>query len=329
MSHPVHKHPIYTHISLIMLALLGCSGVIYGAINYSEYFPNSTTLFQSQANGWASNTGWVAKEIMTPEWCRKITSTASSKMFIATNTLTEWASFRDHLPSGVSVDVCNPYLVCTAAWQVYTASTTYPGCSEPDKLICHGNNAWYIWSMCNLGTNIAGTGAASYGSFFQWWRNVAFPSTGTVTPIGWPLSLAAANATSSYIGSSLSPFDWLTPQDNNRWWWATASTYSTASPWDQVLMQWPCASEYHVPTYNEANSTVVAVWLNIKTILKWWLSGGRSNSAATISAQGTSGYWWLSWVNWINSRVLTWNNATYSIANWLRASGFPVRCIKN
>ncbi|MDR0369317.1 MAG: hypothetical protein LBH96_01970 [Candidatus Peribacteria bacterium] len=35
----------------------------------------------------------------------------------------------------------------------------------------------YTISACNVGTNIAGTGEESYGSYFQWGNNYPFSDT--------------------------------------------------------------------------------------------------------------------------------------------------------
>lgn len=61
-----------------------------------------------------------------------------------------------------------PYPACTAIGQTYTASSTYPGCDTPDKVICSCEGNGRVWSMCNVGSNVAGTGVGSYGSLFQW-----------------------------------------------------------------------------------------------------------------------------------------------------------------
>ncbi len=84
-------------------------GIAYGVVNYSEYFPNGSSILQSQSNWWTTPTGGWPKEIMTPEWCRKITSTNWAIMFAPTRTMTEWVSFRDHLPSGVNISGCSTY----------------------------------------------------------------------------------------------------------------------------------------------------------------------------------------------------------------------------
>ena len=49
------------------MSLSGVSGIVFAAINYSEYFPNGSTVLQSESNGWATPISGASKEIMTPE----------------------------------------------------------------------------------------------------------------------------------------------------------------------------------------------------------------------------------------------------------------------
>lgn len=78
-------------------------------INYSENFPNNIGIFQSLNNGWATARNNY-KNIMTPEWCRKITSNRNELFFIPTKTTNEWNNFKSHLPSGIGIGSCD--LIC-------------------------------------------------------------------------------------------------------------------------------------------------------------------------------------------------------------------------
>lgn len=78
-------------------------------INYSENFPNNIGIFQSLNNGWATARNNY-KNIMTPEWCRKITSNRGELFFIPTKTTNEWNNFKSHLPSGIGIGSCD--LIC-------------------------------------------------------------------------------------------------------------------------------------------------------------------------------------------------------------------------
>ncbi len=110
------------NITYILIWIISMSGLVSAAVNYSEYFPNWSAVLQSQSNGWATPVS-SSKEIMTPEWCRNITSSQSSQKLIPTRTMNEWVSFRDHIPSGITINICTPTYSCPA---------------------------WYLWSWISL-----------------------------------------------------------------------------------------------------------------------------------------------------------------------------------
>ncbi len=238
---------------------------------------------------------------------------------------------------------------CSASWYVCTGGSTYPWCDVPDKVICTGSGVWVIWPMCNVGSAVAGTTSASYGSMFQWWRNVPILSTGSVPTVAWPLTLAAANATSSFITHAGGTYDWLTPQDSNQWWGAStnenAGTYSSATSINQSLMKWPCATNYHVPTAKEAcdmvnaiNGTYVCGTANpyAGAFLKSPPAGLRGEDWLIYGQLGQTdprSYFWLSspsasvpWLSWVG-------NYRYDVLqfawNIRRVWGVSVRCMKN
>ena len=217
--------------------------------------------------GWASVSCSVAN---SP--CPPVNGACGTASGVATMTTPSSGLCNAGSPSTVTVNTMNytwncngqygwTSMACSAErycgwwrWQFYTGSTTYPWCDTPDKMVCISPWVATTWSMCNVGSTVSGTGVASYGSMFQWWRNVPFPSTWTVPIVAWPLTLAAANATTSFINADgVYPYDWLTPQNDDLWWWSgttrMAGTFiSQGSP---SAMQWPCATGYHVPTFKE------------------------------------------------------------------------------
>lgn len=93
---------------LIIILSLCLVGLItaYAGINYGEYFPNGSTTLQSQSNGWAIGTGWISKDILTPEGCKEITSTWTNILFTPTRTLAEWLSFKTNPPPNIGIDTC-------------------------------------------------------------------------------------------------------------------------------------------------------------------------------------------------------------------------------
>lgn len=269
---------------------------------------------------------------------------AATRAGYSCTTTSNWPASITSNTTGLGGTCSNPLASCTAAWQTYNATTTYPWCDTADKIVCTGNNAWFIWAMCNVWANIAGLTSASYGDMFQWWRNKAFPSTGSVPTLGGPIalsSLAAADAANQFITSTVSPWDWLTPQDNNRWWGATnpySVTYQTAAPSDQVKMQWPCATDYHVPTYLENCTSLNSlgtsgcgyVWTTVpQTILKMPLAGYRMHSDGSLYGQGLGGNWWLSSPVSTSYFNASWDTGGTGGGNNPGVYGFSVRCVRN
>ena len=241
---------------------------------------------------------------------------------------------------------------CTIFGQKYTSTSfTYPWCNTPDQVVCTCIGKAQTWSMCNVGSNTAGMTSASYGYMYQWWRNLPFQPTGGVTTIPWPLPLAAANATSSFITNSIAPqYEWLSISDNNLWWGsgttASSGTYLSATAWNQSLMKWPCANGYHVPTAKEAcdminaiNGTYVCGAANpyAGAFLKsppaglrgedWLIYGqlGQTDprSYFWLSSPSTTFLWGLSWAGNYRYDVLSFG------WNIRRVWGVSVRCLKN
>ena len=76
-------------------------------------------------------------------------------------------------------------------------------------------------ASCNVGATVAGTGENSYGYHFQRGRNVGFPHEDdgidaiSTAAVEGPQSLVAAGEHTNFIKSGTSPYDWLTPQNNN------------------------------------------------------------------------------------------------------------------
>ena len=159
---------------------------------------------------------------------------------------------------------------CTAVGQVYTASSTRPGCNGPDKVFCVCAGKAQTWSMCNAGSNMTRPTWSDTYAFFQWWNNDAWTKPGhwTVYPDRWIFYY--------------SPF---TP-----WWWSEFGTFlSLGSP---SAMRWPCASGYHVPTATEW-TYAISLWQTFigRTDFCEWSHGALVQPNGTYSAGGDSYYW--------------------------------------
>lgn len=241
-----------------------------------------------------------------------------------------------------------PYPACTAVGQTYTASSTYPWCNTPDKVICTCIGKAQTWPMCNVGSNTAGTTSVSYGSIFQWGRsNAPFLPIGSVPTIPWPMDITSANSvTGSFIIANLiSPYDWLTSQDPNRWWGSstTSSSWTFTTLGSPSAMQWPCANGYHVPTLKEwcdmSNVLQGLSWCNsiwngsiIINTLQIPYAGARSAWNWSLINQGSYGWYWVSSYGQINSNYCMSVNFSWTynpIADNACAVWETIRCIKN
>ncbi len=217
-----------------------------------------------------------------------------------------------------------------------TTSLSYPWCDTPDIVLGNGQ----IWAACNVGATKAGTGVESYGSFFQWGRNLPFASTGSVKIITWPLTLAEANSTDAIIVGR-NDQDWLISHNSNLWGWEETSTtgaYQTQSIQNQILMQGPCANGYHVPTYEEWKNMVdfFGNWINFILTMKVPLTGWRMtvSDGAPIVEQWSRGSFLLSSsttpYSIVYPRAITFNDWFVNPNNYTGSkSGISVRCIKN
>lgn len=197
--------------------------------------------------------------------------------------------------------------------------STYPWCDTPDITLSN----WQIWAACNIGSTIAWTGTNSYGTYHQWGRND-----------GW------------WTGGSA---DWQS-HNNNSWGWSGTSeadgtwnegVWNTVSTSDQKLMQWPCATNYHVPTVFEWVTAVNLItgktsgWVawdvtTLQTTLKLPMPGYRGFSDGSMDIQGTYGLYWSSSPSPTYGYGLLFVSTAIDPADDIdRAYGLSMRCLKN
>ncbi len=198
-------------------------------------------------------------------------------------------------------------------------NTTYPWCDNED--ITFGI---YTISACNVWTNIAWTSASSYGDHFQFGRNVTYP-----TWTNWNVWYT---------------YDWKSPGGADSWsandWWVYESvkwtaTYQNSNSASQTLMQWPCATWYHIPTDVEWNGILVA-WgwwsngTNMMNAIKLPFAGYRGASNAILGGQGSSALYWTATPTDAYSYRFSFNASSISPStSSYRWDGFSIRCFKN
>ena len=181
-----------------------------------------------------------------------------------------------------------------------------------------------IWMDRNLGASqvaASSTDTLSYGSLYQWGRR----SDGhqcRYSPIESTLSAVDQPAHGKFILAPNTPFDWLSPQNDNLWQGVNGNNN-------------PCPSGYRIPTEAELNAER-ASWSSQNNLgalaspLKLPVAGGRHGNGA-LGGVGPGGFYWSSAVSTsvTGSRHLYFGSSLAGMYNYNRAGGFSVRCIKD
>lgn len=204
----------------------------------------------------------------------------------------------------------------------YPAGTIH--CSSPTAIVEVTNpTTGKVWMDRNLGASITATSstdAASYGDLYQWGRGAdghqCRTSSSTTT-----LSSADQPGHGDFIRSSISPFDWRSPQNDNLWQGINGVNN-------------PCPNDYRIPTSAELDAERLSWGSNnstgaIASPLKWTLVGFRTYNNATLFDVGVYGNYWSSTINSTKSNFLNIYSSNASIFNSNRSNGYAVRCIKN
>jgi uncharacterized protein (TIGR02145 family) len=208
-------------------------------------------------------------------------------------------------------------------------SGTYP----PNSVFCSGIPTVIIdvtnpitgeiWMDRNLGaTQVAtsSTDANAYGDLYQWGRrsdgHQCRTSATTTT-----LSSTDQPANGNFILVDNSPDDWRSPQNNNLWQGVNGVNN-------------PCPSGYRLPTEAELETERLSWSSNnaqgaFASALKLPVAGFRFYSFGGLFDVGAAGYYWSSSVNGVFSQGLLFSSGTAGDYYDFRATGLPVRCLKD
>jgi hypothetical protein len=178
------------------------------------------------------------------------------------------------------------------------------------------------WMDRNLGASQAATSstdAAAYGDLFQWGRrsdgHQCRTSATTAT-----LSSTDTPGNGNFILAPNSPQDWRSPQNVNLWQGVNGVNN-------------PCPYGYRLPTFIELDAERLSWYIQDSegafVSIKLTMAGFRYNDSGTIVATGFNGIYWSSSLMGSVINVISYNNGTASSGSFYRASGLPVRCIKN
>lgn len=180
-----------------------------------------------------------------------------------------------------------------------------------------------IWMDRNLGASqvaTSSTDAASYGDLYQWGRlsdghQIRTSSTTTTK------STTDTPGHGNFILATTSPYDWRSPQNNNLWQGASGVNNT-------------CPTGFRIPTEAEFDAER-ASWISqdaagaYNSVLKLPLVGLRLEDTGLLNGVGSSGRYWTSTIDGLNSRRISFDSGSASFASSRRSTGFAVRCIKD
>jgi len=179
-----------------------------------------------------------------------------------------------------------------------------------------------VWMDRNLGASQAATSSTdtnSYGDLYQWGRRSdghqcrTSPTTSTLSSTDQP-------ANGNFILAPNSLYDWRDPQTTNLWQGVNGVNN-------------PCPGGYRLPTDAEINAESNS-WSSFNSAgalaspLKLPMAGLRSNINGIVGNVG-NGHYWSSTAFSAGSRFLSFSITAVYMSNGNRASGLPVRCIKD
>jgi len=185
-----------------------------------------------------------------------------------------------------------------------------------------------IWMDRNLGaTRVAtsSTDSEAYGDLFQWGRFADGHQKRTSDTTSVNATTEVPNLGNTWDGEfileSVSPLDWLDPQDDNLWQGISGVNN-------------PCPSGYRIPTIAEHSAELNLFPTNdnlgaFNSVLKYPSPGYRSIFTGEIQFPSIRGAVWSSTISSTSTQYLNYGDTYLNTRANVRAYGFSVRCIKD
>lgn len=232
----------------------------------------------------------------------------------------------------------------TILWSWHIWVTTY----DPELNISQKSHKETIFMDRNLGASISTPNTeGALGLFYQWGRKDPFPgaiSTTSNTPkeifngsgLGTEISSvkvsnaanfdnAIKNPMTFYYSAEYPWYSWYGLEETNNSLWV--DTYGNKTAYD------PCPQGWRVPTTPEVwEGTTTQGWSNGVTLSSagyYPATGSIDFSTGKIIDVRSDGYYWTAGVSGPNAKAMRITASNVSILSTpLRASGCPVRCVK-
>jgi len=205
----------------------------------------------------------------------------------------------------------------------------YETCGSPNPGTVFNPVTGKTWMNRNLGASqvaTSSTDAAAYGDLYQWGRATEGHESrisGTTTTIATTAVPMAGNTWDGLfiIVAPVSPWDWLTPQDNTLWQGVSGTNN-------------PCPAGFRLPTGSEWEAERLSWATNnaagaFGSPLKLALGGYRSHISGVVNSVGGLGYHFSSTAYSITVGSIYFTSSGASTGMDRRAHGFSVRCIQD
>jgi hypothetical protein len=218
-----------------------------------------------------------------------------------------------------------------------TVTFTYNGASVTYGTVSStGSKCWLDRNLGATQVATSSTDHLAYGDLFQWGRGadghqlITRTNATTATAVNGTTATLSSTDTpgnNTFITNGSSPFDWLSPQNDNLWQGVSGINN-------------PCPSGYRLPTETELNNERLS-WVQapisstntaagaFASPLKLPMSGSRGGGSGSIVDVGTGGVYWGSAVSGADSRFLFFDSYDADMYIDNRANGFAVRCLKD
>jgi len=180
------------------------------------------------------------------------------------------------------------------------------------------------WMDRNLGASQVATAfndSEAYGDLFQWGRLDDGHQTRT-SDTTTVLSTNTFPGHSNFIFGMGTPYDWLSPQDNNLWQGPLGINNPCPASW-----RIPTASEWVAErlSWTEGNNYDGA----FASPLKLTAGGSRSTGDGSVYDAGTIGWYWSSMAVGVYTYPLNFTSTDASRPNRTRGPASSVRCIQD